>query len=183
MVPPFRFGVGGRIGSGDQWMSWIHINDLVAAILFALGDANVFGPVNLVSPNPVRNREFAQALGKAVGRPAVLPTPLFALKLLLGETAGVVLASQRVVPEALNRAGFTFHYPEIQGALRNAVYSLAKSASHTLEHRICTPGRPRRRAGLLCSTRHSKSCCNLLCRVFGIAFGIRTPSTYSHSGS
>jgi uncharacterized protein (TIGR01777 family) len=121
MVPPFRFGVGGRIGSGDQWMSWIHIDDLVAAILFALGDANVFGPVNLVSPNPVRNREFAQALGKALGRPAVLPTPLFALKILLGETAGVVLASQRVVPEALNRAGFTFRYPEIQGALTNAV--------------------------------------------------------------
>ncbi len=100
MLPPFRLGVGGPTGSGKQWMSWIHLDDLIEAIVFSLGNVNVFGPVNATAPNPVRNEEFTKALGTALGRPAIVHTPVFALKLMLGEAAEVVLASQRVVPKA-----------------------------------------------------------------------------------
>jgi uncharacterized protein (TIGR01777 family) len=121
MLPPFRMGVGGPIGSGAQWVPWIHIDDLVDSILFSRERTDLVGPVNTVAPNPVRNRDFAKALGNALGRPAVIPTPGFALKLILGEGADVVAQSQRVVPKALERAGFEFRYPEIHGALRNAI--------------------------------------------------------------
>ena len=121
MLPPFRLGVGGPTGSGKQWMSWIHLDDLIEAIVFSLGNANVFGPVNATAPNPVRNEEFTKALGTALGRPAIVHTPLFALKVMLGEAAEVVLASQRVVPKALQRAGFQFLYSDIRDALTNAV--------------------------------------------------------------
>jgi uncharacterized protein (TIGR01777 family) len=121
MLPPFRMGIGGPIASGQQWMSWIHVEDLVEIILFALGREQVFGPVNATAPNPVRNKEFSKALGVALGRPAILPTPAFALKMMLGEAASVVVASQRVVPAVLERTGFTFRYSEVADALRNAV--------------------------------------------------------------
>jgi uncharacterized protein len=121
MLPPFRLGVGGPTASGRQWMSWIHADDLIEAILFSLANVNLFGPVNATSPNPVRNQEFAKALGEALGRPAIIHTPIFALKLLLGEAAEIALASQRVAPRALERAGFQFRYPEIHDALRNAI--------------------------------------------------------------
>ena len=121
MLPPFRLGVGGPTASGRQWMSWIHADDLIEAILFSLRNGNLFGPINATSPNPVRNQEFAKALGEALRRPAVIHTPVFALKLLLGETAEIALMSQRVAPRALERAGFEFRYPEIHSALKHAI--------------------------------------------------------------
>jgi uncharacterized protein len=121
MLPPFRLGVGGPIASGKQWMSWIHADDLVNAIVFSLMESKVFGPVNATAPNPVQNAEFAKALGEALHRPAVLPTPAFALRMMLGEAAAVVLASQRVMPEVLQDAGFTWAHPEIREALASVV--------------------------------------------------------------
>jgi uncharacterized protein len=89
--------------------------------LFSLVNVNLFGPVNATSPDPVRNQEFVKALGEALGRPAIIHTPIFALKLLLGQAAEIALASQRVAPRALERAGFQFRYPEIHDALRKAI--------------------------------------------------------------
>jgi uncharacterized protein (TIGR01777 family) len=117
LVPPFRMGVGGRIGSGRQWVSWIHLDDLTALIAFLLKESTVRGAFNAVSPHPVTNREFTRALARAVNRPAILPVPGFALKLLFGEMASVIRASQRAIPDAAIRAGFTFDYPDIFGAL------------------------------------------------------------------
>jgi uncharacterized protein (TIGR01777 family) len=121
MLAPFRLGMGGPMASGRQWMSWIHADDLVELILFCLRNDAVSGAVNATSPNPVRNSEFAKALGDALGRPAILHTPVFALKMMLGEAAGVVLASQRVLPTALQSAGFEWRHPEVGGALRHVV--------------------------------------------------------------
>ena len=99
-------------------MSWIHADDLVEMIVFSLQQPEVFGAVNATAPNPVRNAEFATALGAAVHRPAVVRTPEFALKIVLGEGASAVMASERVLPRAAERAGFSFRYPEINEALR-----------------------------------------------------------------
>lgn len=121
MLPPFRLGVGGPLASGQQWMSWIHLDDLVEIIVFLLGRSDVYGPVNATSPNPVRNADFTKSLGRALGRPAILPVPKFALKLILGEVAEVAVGSKRVLPKVLQGAGFEFRYPEIGDALRNAI--------------------------------------------------------------
>jgi len=117
MLPPFRLGVGGRIGSGRQWMSWIHLEDALGIILFALENENVVGPVNATSSNPVTNAEFTRELAQTLHRPAVLPIPELALKLLFGEMAGMLLASQRVLPRAAKAAGFQFRYPDLRSAL------------------------------------------------------------------
>jgi hypothetical protein len=117
MIPPFRAGVGGPVGSGRQWVSWIHVEDVAGLIRLALGQDQLSGPVNVTSPNPVRNSEFAKALGAALHRPALVHTPRLALRILFGEMAEVVLASQRVLPEAALRAGYTFRYPELRQAL------------------------------------------------------------------
>jgi uncharacterized protein (TIGR01777 family) len=117
MLLPFRLGLGGPMGGGRQWMSWIHLDDLTSMIAFLLQESTVRGPFNAVSPHAVTNREFARALGHTLRRPAILPLPAFALKLMLGQMSEVVLASQRVIPEAAVRAGFTFDYPDIFGAL------------------------------------------------------------------
>src|SRR5439155_7446786 len=119
MLPIFKLGLGGKIGSGKQWMSWIAIEDEVAAILFCLDHEEISGPVNLVAPNPVSNAEFAQMLGRAVNRPAFFSVPGFAVRLLLGrEMAGeTVLASQRVGPEKLRRASFQFKFASLKEAL------------------------------------------------------------------
>lgn len=118
MLPVFRAGLGGPLGSGGQWMSWIELSDAVRAIEFALSSGNVDGPLNTVSPNPVTNREFTRALGSALRRPAILPAPGFALRLLLGEMAdGLLLSSQRVVPARLQSLGFSFDYSELSAAL------------------------------------------------------------------
>jgi uncharacterized protein (TIGR01777 family) len=122
MLPPFRMGVGGPLGSGKQWMSWIHLDDLVELFVFLLSHESVRGPVNAVAPNPVRNSEFTRALAAAVHRPAIIPVPKFGLKLLFGEMADVVMESQRVVPAVAQAAGFQFRYRDIGDALRASVY-------------------------------------------------------------
>ena len=117
MLPPFRLGVGGRLGSGHQWMSWIHIHDLVALIAFLIKESTVRGAFNATSPFPVTNREFTRALAEAVHRPAILPVPAFALRWMFGEMSEVLLASQRAFPDAAQRAGFVFQHPDIFAAL------------------------------------------------------------------
>jgi uncharacterized protein (TIGR01777 family) len=119
MLLPFRLGLGGRIGDGKQWMSWIHIVDLAGLISFALGTPALSGAVNAGAPNPVTNVEFTRELARALHRPAIFPVPRLALKLLFGETAQIVYASQRMLPDAALRAGFRFRFPEIGPALRN----------------------------------------------------------------
>jgi uncharacterized protein len=123
MLPPFRLGVGGRLGSGRQWMSWIHIQDLVALIALLMRESTVRGAFNATSPFPVTNREFTRALAEAVHRPAILPVPAFALKWMLGEMSQVLLASQRAIPDAAQRAGFVFQHPDIFAALVSVIES------------------------------------------------------------
>ena len=119
MLPPFRLGMGGPLGSGEQWMSWIALEDHLHAMEHALFVDSVSGPVNLVSPNPVRNLHFATTLGRVLTRPAVIPVPAMALELLYGEMAReTILASQRALPAALSASGFDFQYPTLEGALR-----------------------------------------------------------------
>jgi uncharacterized protein (TIGR01777 family) len=117
MLPPFRFGVGGRLGDGKQWMPWIHLDDLIGIYVFAL-ENSVSGPLNATSPNPVTNAEFTRALAKALRRPALFPVPKPALKLLFGEMADLLFESQRVVPKQAQAGGFQFRYPLIEPALQ-----------------------------------------------------------------
>lgn len=122
MRTPFLFGLGARLGNGRQYMSWIHIDDLVGIFLHAAQNDNVRGPINAVSPNPVTNREFTAALAAAVHRPALLWIPSLVLHAGLGEFATVVLGSQRVIPEKAARTGYSFKYPLIGDALRAALH-------------------------------------------------------------
>lgn len=117
MLTPFRLGIGGPMGTGAQWMPWIHLDDIVGLIDFAMKTESVRGPLNACSPNPVTNREFSSQLGRALHRPAVVPTPEFAIRLLFGEMAQVILASDRVLPKAALAAGHGFHFPELCAAL------------------------------------------------------------------
>jgi len=120
MLLPFRLGLGGRLGSGRQWWSWIHVDDIVGAVLRVLNTEALRGAVNLVSPTPATNAEFTLALGSALSRPAILPTPAFALRLALGEMADeVLLASQRVQPAQLLASGYGFGFRELGAALAN----------------------------------------------------------------
>ena len=120
MMTPFKLGVGGRVGSGEQYMSWITLNDTIGAIYHALTRADVHGPVNVVAPNPVTNSEFTKKLGDALSRPTLLPAPAFALRLAFGEMAdALLLSSMRVEPLRLKESGFVFQYPELEGALRH----------------------------------------------------------------
>jgi uncharacterized protein (TIGR01777 family) len=122
LLPIFRLGGGGPLGSGRQWMSWITLGDHVRAMEHALFAEGMRGAANLTAPAPVRNADFAAALGRAVGRPAVLPVPAFALELLYGEMARAsLLAGQRVMPAALTGAGFQFEEPTLDGALRRVL--------------------------------------------------------------
>lgn len=118
MLPVFRMGLGGRMGSGRQYMSWIHRDDTLALLLFALERPELRGPMNVTAPEPVTNAEMAKAIGAALHRPAVLPVPGFALKVAFGDMSEAVLASQRVLPRVAQEAGFRFQYPEVHGALR-----------------------------------------------------------------
>jgi uncharacterized protein len=117
MLPPFRLGLGGRFASGQQWMSWIHVNDVIGLIRFALEHATARGPMNATSPHPVTNAEFTRELAAALHRPAIFPVPKFALNLLFGEMADILLGSQRVIPEGAQNAGYRFQYPELKQAL------------------------------------------------------------------
>jgi uncharacterized protein (TIGR01777 family) len=119
LLTPFRLGAGGRVGSGRQFMSWIDLDDAIGALHFALGAATLAGPVNLVAPAPVTNAEFARALGRVLGRPARVPFPAPAVRLLLGEMGeALLLASQRVRPRRLEEAGFGFRHSTLEAALR-----------------------------------------------------------------
>lgn len=118
MKLPFQFGLGGPIGSGKQWFPWIHLEDLVSAIVFLLSAEECRGPFNFTAPQPVRQKEFARQLGACYHRPALLPAPAFVMKLVLGEFGQSLLQGQKVVPRALSDSGFLFTYPELPGALR-----------------------------------------------------------------
>lgn len=120
MLPPFRMGVGGKVGSGKQWMSWIALDDVISGINFALNHDSIRGPVNFVAPNPVTNGEFTKTLGKVLSRPTLLPIPAFGVRLAFGEMGeALLLASQRVAPKALLHAGYSFEYATLEGALRH----------------------------------------------------------------
>ena len=122
MLLPFRLGVGGKIGDGRQYVSWISLEDAVAALIYAVENDALRGPVNLTAPQPVTNAELTRTLGRLLRRPTLLPLPAFAAKLLLGELAEEgLLASQRVRPTRLLEAGFEFAHPELEGALRRAL--------------------------------------------------------------
>jgi uncharacterized protein (TIGR01777 family) len=123
MLMPFKLGLGGRIGSGQQWWSWIHVDDIVGGIHHAMRTDLLSGPVNFVAPNPVRNAEFTKVLASALGRPAFFPVPEFALRLAFGSMAAeeLLLASQRVEPGKLGASGYTFRFRELRAALENLV--------------------------------------------------------------
>ncbi len=118
MLTPFKLGVGGKIGSGEQWMSWIALDDVVGILHVALEEGPLRGPVNVVSPQPVRNAEFTQILARILHRPALIPAPAFALRLAFGEMAdALLLSSQRVSPARLEEVGYPFRHPNLAGAL------------------------------------------------------------------
>lgn len=120
MLLPFRLGVGGKIGSGRQYMSWIEIDDVVGVIHYALTTDELRGPVNAVAPNPVTNLEFTKTLGRVLSRPTIFPMPVFAARLAFGEMADeLLLASTRVKPARLQNSGYYFRHPQLEGALRH----------------------------------------------------------------
>jgi uncharacterized protein (TIGR01777 family) len=117
MALPFRLGLGGRIGSGRQMVSWIHVEDVCRAVRFAIGNKSLFGAVNLTAPSPVSNREFTRVLAKTLRRPALMPVPGFALKAIYGKAASVVTQGQTATPGRLQQAGFQFRFPHLEEAL------------------------------------------------------------------
>ncbi len=122
MLTPFRMGMGGRVGSGRQYVSWISLDDAVRAVRFVLDTGSLSGPVNVTAPNPVTNADFARALARRLGRPSVVPVPAFAVRALLGEAADeLLLASARVMPARLLEAGFSFRHATLETALAAAL--------------------------------------------------------------
>ena len=120
MLPPFRAGIGGKIGAGNQWMSWIALDDVIAALKFLLADRTIQGPVNVVAPNPVTNAEFTKTLGRVLSRSTILPMPAFAARLGFGEMAdALLLSSQKVDPAVLEDNGFLFSWPTLEPALEH----------------------------------------------------------------
>lgn len=120
MLTPFRMGIGGRVGNGKQWMSWIAIEDVVNGLISLIGDKSVIGPVNFVAPNPVTNAEFTKTLGRVLSKPTLFPVPAFGARLAFGEMAdALLLSSQRVQPNVLQQRGFGFAYPSLDAALRH----------------------------------------------------------------
>lgn len=123
MLPIFKFGLGGKLGRGRQFMSWISLTDEIAAIRFALENETVRGALNLTAPRPVTNAEFTATIGRVMSRPTFLRVPPFALRLALGEMAATALGSLRVLPKKLEAAGYRFAFPELEGAVRDQVFS------------------------------------------------------------
>lgn len=123
MLPAFRMGMGGPIGNGEQWMSWIHLDDEVGAILYLLDNPSLQGPFNLTAPEPVTNEVFSRTLAGALKRPAFTRVPATMMKLLLGEASELLVEGQRVVPRNLNTAGYVFKYPQLQAALKDVLKS------------------------------------------------------------
>lgn len=118
MLTPFKLGAGGPLGSGRQWMPWIHVADLSRLYVHAAATASIRGPMNATAPHPVRNSEFTKALGRQLRRPAFMPAPYIGLRIVFGEFAQVLFASQRVIPKVALDTGFVFQYPELADALR-----------------------------------------------------------------
>jgi uncharacterized protein (TIGR01777 family) len=133
LLIPFRLGLGARLGGGRQYWPWISLPDWVGALRFLLGRTDLAGPVNLTGPEPVTNAEFTRVLGEVLRRPAVLAVPGPVLRLVAGPFGGEALASQRVVPDALTRAGFRFQHPDVRSALRWAV---EHPVDHTVDHPV-----------------------------------------------
>lgn len=129
IIPPFKLYAGGPLGSGLQWFPWMHIEDLTAGFNFILENKDVHGTLNFCSPNPVRNIEFVKALGRILKRPALVPTPAFAIRLAMGEFGSAILCSQRAVGQKLLDHGFRFRYPEIDAAIENIVEKYQIKAS------------------------------------------------------
>jgi uncharacterized protein len=129
MLTPFRMGMGGRLGSGRQWMPWVHIKDLVGVMLHASRNDTIRGPMNGVAPRPVTNADFTRALANAVHRPALLPVPRIALRLALGEVSDILLASQRVFPKVAENSGYVFEHPDIAGALEDVMTPMTQSST------------------------------------------------------
>lgn len=123
MLTPFKLGLGGRLGSGRQYMSWIHVDDMVGIMLYAAANEKMQGPYNGVSPQPVTNSEFTAALGKALHRPALLPVPGLALRVALGEFANVLLGSQKVIPARTIQSGYSYLFPKLPEALADIIHS------------------------------------------------------------
>jgi uncharacterized protein len=120
MLPPFRLGVGGPVAGGRQYVPWVHLDDVVGALLFCLDEPGALGPLNVTAPEPVTNKELSRALGKVLHRPALAPVPALAVNLLYGEMAKVVTEGQRAVPARLAELGYEFRWPDLEDALRNA---------------------------------------------------------------
>lgn len=118
MLPAFRLGLGGPIGNGQQWMSWVHLDDEVGAILYLLDHPALHGPFNLTAPEPVTNEVFSKTLARVLGRPAFLRVPAFVMRLMLGEASELLVEGQRVVPANLNTAGYVFKYPRLEAAFK-----------------------------------------------------------------
>ena len=123
ILDPFRFGLGGRLGSGEQWVPWVHIDDAVGLCRLALGDGKLRGPLNVVAPAPVRNAELTRALARALGRPAFLNAPAFVLRAALGELSGELLDSRRVLPRRVLEQGYTFQWTSIEEAVARELSS------------------------------------------------------------
>ena len=121
MLPFFKLGIGGPVAGGRQYVPWVHLDDVVGAMLFCLGQPDATGPVNLTAPSPVTNTELSRALGRVLKRPAVLPVPGLAVKALYGEMAQIVITGQRAVPAQLQELGYGFRHPELEAALRDVL--------------------------------------------------------------
>ena len=121
MIPPFKLGLGGKIGDGEQMMSWIHLEDMVAGISHIEKDETLQGAINLTAPNPVNNYQFTNALASTLNRPCFLSTPAWLLKTLLGEMSDLLLFGQNVVPDKLTNSGFSFKYSKLEEALTNLI--------------------------------------------------------------
>jgi len=125
MLTPFKLGAGGPLGNGQQWMPWVHVADLARLYVHAADHGEIRGPVNSVAPQPVRNSEFTKALARQLHRPAFMPAPYLGLRIVFGEFAQVLFASQRVIPQVALETGFTFQYPDITSALREILAAAA----------------------------------------------------------
>jgi uncharacterized protein (TIGR01777 family) len=131
MLPPFKLGLGGRLGNGKQWMPWIHAEDLASMFLQVAEGASIKGAVNAVAPGIVRNREFTKVLAKELHRPAILPAPYLGLRLMFGEIAQVLFASQKVEPRVAVASGFRFRFPRLEEAMHAVIHPETATASNT----------------------------------------------------
>ena len=121
MLPPFKLGVGGPVAGGSQYLSWVHLDDVVRAMLFCLDNEQASGPINLTAPQPVTNAELSKALGRVLHRPAFMPVPALAVKLLYGEMSSIVITGKRAIPKRLTELGYEFEYRDVEAALRAAL--------------------------------------------------------------